>query len=272
VGTSDEDGGTSSDESGDATSGAATTVPATATSDTPTTSAEATGTTTATSGPADTGSMDDGCFDDGDDGIKLDLGAQYECDIFVQDCARGMKCVGDRFSNRVCVPIVDDALADGDPCDEEVGSDPCGVGSECTLDAPGDAMGVCRPQCTGTAGAPECPPATICVIDADETNAFCDRPCEPLAAAACEGFACVPTMHGFGCVPPGDGVPPDDCTTDEACARDHACAPADDVEGCCGTACCTPLCDAAHPCVEGECIAIEPPLVGGEGVGWCRTA
>lgn len=268
----DDDADTSTTDVDGSTSSASTTMPsATIASDTVVTSADATGTTSATSGPIDTGTTDDECVDDGDDGVKLDLGVPHECDIFQQDCGRGLKCIGDRFASRICVPVADEPLADGQPCDEELGSDPCGDASECTLDQPGDAMGVCRPQCTGSAGMPVCPDATICVIDADETNAFCDRPCEPLDPAACEGFACVPTTRGFACLPPGDGIAVEECRTDESCGRDLACVSADDVEGCCGASCCTPLCDAAHPCAVGDCIAFDPPLVGGEGVGWCRT-
>lgn len=267
----DESADSTSTEADDSTTNAVTTsVPTTTGVATQTTSADATGTTTATSGPVDTGTTDVECPDEGDDGVKLDIGIAHECDIFDQDCPRGEKCVGDGIG-RICVPITDMPLADGEPCEEMVDGDPCAVGSECTLDPDGEAQGVCRPQCTGSPAFPGCPDGTICVIDDRESVAYCDRPCEPLDPTACEGFACIPTVRGFACLPPGTSIPGEECNSDESCNRDLACQLADDVAGCCSTACCTPLCDAEHPCLAGDCIAIDPPLAGGEGVGWCRT-
>lgn len=237
------------------------------------TSADATGTGTTspstdpTLDPADT-STTEACPEED---VKFDLGVAHECDIFEQDCERGQKCVGDGYYVRVCVPIDPAPLADGEPCEEARGVDPCALGSECVLDAGGGAGGVCRPQCAGSFGSPECPDGTLCVIDDNEAVAYCDRPCEPLDPAACVGFACVATQRGFACLPPGDATAAERCTGEESCNRDLACQLAEDVEGCCSNACCTPFCDAEHPCVIGDCIAIDPPLAGGEGVGWCRT-
>lgn len=235
-----------------------------------------------TGGSITVGSGEDGathgCVDDGsDDGVKLDVGPpDPACDIFLQDCEAGSKCVPDDFWTRVCVPIVDDPIADGEPCTPATGTDPCGPGSWCglvdhgTVDEPGSGMGTCLPQCQGTAADPQCPADTICVIDDEFVVAFCQAPCDPFAADPCGAQTCQPTAQGFGCLPSGVQQAGDGCQQNDSCADGLLCLAQAELETCCHLNCCAPMCDATHPCERGTCEPLATPPGGGDGFGYCR--
>ncbi len=211
-----------------------------------------------------------GCVDDGsDDGVKLDVGPpDPECDIFAQDCEAGFKCVPDGFWVRVCVPVAEMPLADGEPCTRSPGSDPCGDGSWCGLFDHELDLGTCVPQCQGSPAAPECPAQTICVIDDESVVAFCQRPCDPFADD-CGTDTCQPTSQGFGCLPSGAQQAGDGCQQQDSCADGLFCIPAGALQDCCSGTCCAPICDDTHPCAVGDCVRVEPAPPGSEGIGFC---
>ncbi len=239
-----------------------------------TTGTAATGTassTTVGSGDTTTDGVDTGAAcpsgDDDDGGVKLDIGAFIECSSFEQDCREGFKCVPDGYSTRHCVPIDADPLPDGVGC-VPGDADPCGPLSWCGLPDPTSGDPVCTPLCVGSPTEPECAEGTVCIIDDEDIVAVCQRPCDPFADA-CSDFTCQPTSQGFGCIPSGSAGASDRCFEDDSCAAGLVCDAA--APECCGTRCCTALCDPQHPCAEGTCVAYDPPIPGRDGVGRCRV-
>lgn len=241
--------------------------------DPPTTGAsDASSTSTAadpdtTGNPSTTTSPPCGELDDGDDVGGFDIGVIHECDLFLQDCEPGMKCVPQGFLRLVCEPIDPEPIPDGAPCPVDV-LDPCGPLSWCTPAGP-SGEGTCVPLCTGSYHEPVCPDDTICVVDDETIVAYCAPPCDPFAADACAFGSCLPTAHGFGCVPSGDATAGESCEQHDSCEDQHACRVAAVVPACCDDLCCAPLCDDAHPCVRGSCIPLEPPVPGSPGIGTC---
>jgi hypothetical protein len=258
---------------------------ATDTHSTTTSPSEATGPTSATTGsatadpstttdpdttgdPSTTTSPTCGALDDGDgDGGMFDIGPLHLCDLFLQDCEAGMKCVPQGFLQLGCVPIDPAPLPDGTPCPVDV-SDPCGPLSWCTPAGP-SGEGTCVPLCTGSYFDPVCPDDTLCVVDDEIIVAYCALPCDPFAVDACAFGSCLPTLHGFGCVPGGEATAGEHCFQHDSCVDQHACRDAAAVPGCCDAKCCAPLCDDDHPCAGGSCIPLEPPVPGPPGIGTC---
>jgi hypothetical protein len=219
-----------------------------------------------TADPSTTTSATCGALDDGD-GRMFDIGPLHQCDLFLQDCRPGLKCVPQGFFQLSCVPIDPAPLPDGAPCPAAV-PDPCGPLSWCTPAGP-SGEGTCVPLCTGSYFDPVCPDDTLCVVDDELIVAYCAAPCDPFAADACAFGSCLPTMHGFGCVPGGDAMAGESCFQHDSCVDQHACREAESVPGCSGTQCCAPLCDDDHPCAGGSCIPLEPSVPGPAGIGTC---
>ncbi|HET6582198.1 MAG TPA: hypothetical protein VFG69_02100 [Nannocystaceae bacterium] len=225
-----------------------------------------------TSTPGDTsldsGSTGNGCPPPEEDPPHLDIGgAPPECDIFLQDCPEGEKCVPEFFSTRVCVPIAVEPIPTGDPCAPQADADPCEADAWCLADPSADT-GTCVVQCAGDASDPVCPPDMICVIDDENVVAYCAPPCDPFAEE-CDPMTCKPTPHGFGCVPSGMRHDGESCSEDDSCGTGLACRVRPPMLECCSGRCCASYCDDAHPCTTGACIPFDPPLPGADGVGMC---
>lgn len=152
-------------------------------------STSGTSTTTATDGSGSTdteaGSDDTETTGDPADCWEQDPGCQFipcpdvnvepvACDPFVQDCPDGQRCTlvaeDDYDFTVACADLVPNAKQLGEPCtpadfvDQPV--DDCGSGLVCRgnpwFSRDMDVPPVCRPICTGSEDAPECPDGMFC--------------------------------------------------------------------------------------------------------------
>jgi len=213
------------------------------------------------------------------------------CDSFEQDCPPGEKCVpyasgGDLWDANKCVPVLGDQAV-GEPCKYDglaEATDDCDADSICwgfaELVPDTDLVGTCHALCSGSLEAPECPPASECLISGSSVISLCMPYCDPLASECGEGLACFWTGGQFGCVPAAErpvaiGEP---CSYINDCMPGSACIDATDLPACEGIGCCTPFCDVmlgARQCdaVPGtECVAFFPPNnapPGFDHVGLC---
>jgi hypothetical protein len=211
----------------------------------------------------------DACGDDDDEdtGVIFDHGPTPECDLFEQDCLDGEKCIPRGFFSTECVPIPKEPLEEGEACTAVSREDPCDVGQWCGPTATGVGESTCVRLCAGTFVDPVCPPDMICVFDDDNVVAYCAPPCDPFEPDACgEGLSCLPTRLGLGCVQGGYAGGSDHCYQHDSCVGGLACH---EVAGCCHSKCCAPFCDGAHPCEVGDCVPLDPPIPGPEGLGLC---
>jgi hypothetical protein len=221
----------------------------------------------ATSHAPDTGEGGDTTEDD-EGSVFLpapDLGSAIECDVWIDDCPVGFKCMpwandgGSSWNATKCTPLADDPNDIGDPCTVE-GSPVSGID---------DFDGVCIGLCLGSESEPACAePCTTCMITADGVANLCRAVCDPLAQDCPGGQACYALMGdpGYACVPvAGDGMAGAPCEYINACAAGMYCADAETVPDCeSSVGCCTPFCDALAdaPCEDlpggVECVAYDP--------------
>jgi len=221
----------------------------------------------------DLGGADDGIqFDLGgaDDGIQFDLGGISSCDLWLQDCPPGEKCMpyandgGNAWNDARCSPIVDDPAAVGEPCTVQdsgtSGLDTCALGAMCWAVDPETLEGTCTALCTGTPARPACEPAdTTCAMGNDGTLAVCLANCDPVLADCPAGQSCFPSSDVFVCVPAG-GIEPvgpgEPCADISQCDSGSACIAAAEVPGCADPlGCCSPFCnvdDPLPPCLAGQ--------------------
>jgi len=213
-----------------------------------------------------------------------------ECDLFLQDCPRGEKCMpwandGSSWNDLRCSPIAEDPDAVGEPCTVEgsavSGIDSCAAASMCFYVDPETNAGTCVAFCVGSADNPMCDPGFWCAMNGDGALALCIADCDPLLQDCAEGQACHHVNGNFACVPDdsGDmGLPGDPCEFVNACDPGTFCAEEGLVPGCEGAiGCCTPFCDTTSNdpwyCLPGqECMpwyeeGAAPP--GYEHVGGC---
>jgi len=255
----------------------------------PTTVTSTAGTTVTTT---ETGS--DVTSDDGGHGSFLrapDLDENDDCDLWIDDCPRGTKCMpwasDNSWSATRCSPLAEDPNQIGEPCTVEgsgiSGIDDCESQSMCWYLDPETNMGECVAFCTGSEAKPTCAdPCTHCHITNDGFIILCLPNCDPLAPDCVEGQACYPSNEAFTCFPDASddtGALGDACEYTNACDPGLFCAGADTLPSCASAGCCTPFCDAsiADSCVgagEGiECIpwfddGQTPPCLPGT-IGAC---
>jgi hypothetical protein len=224
--------------------------------------------------------------------VEGDVPPGDECDLWLQDCPRGEKCVpwsndgGSGWNALRCSPIAEDPAAVGEPCVVEgspvSGLDSCGVGAMCFYVDPVTLEGQCVALCVGSADFPMCEPAnTSCVMNSEGTIALCLPGCDPLLQDCGDGQTCIPIVDDFLCVldESGDaGAPGDGCAYINACDPGVTCQDPELVPGCDPVAggCCTSFCSVSEgplPCLPGqECLpwyepGFAPP--GTEDYGVC---
>ncbi len=216
---------------------------------------EATGTGTGTSTSTDEGLT----FIPDDDTPSTD-----ECDVYMQDCPEGEKCVpyasdgGDLWNALKCVPVLGDQAL-GEPCTWAgfvEATDDCDASSICwdveLVD--GQYVGTCHAQCTGSPDMPQCPFGSSCTISGDGALAVCIPSCDPVAQDCNEGDGCYWANTQFRCIFIADDIPTGEpCGYINDCAPGHLCAYAATLPSCAGSACCTQYCNL--PDGDAGCVA-----------------
>jgi hypothetical protein len=213
-----------------------------------------------------------------------------ECDLWVDDCPPGSKCMpwapdGQEFTDTRCVSLAEDPHDVGEPCtvegDAASGIDDCEAHSMCwNVDADTN-MGECVAFCEGDESNGTCTdPCSQCHVSAASVLILCLPSCDPLAQDCMKGQGCYATNNGFTCIPDlsdGGGGMGDACEFINVCAPGLWCADAAMLPDCAdATGCCTPFCDtsAANPCPGAgpgvECVPWGEPLACGPAtVGVC---
>jgi hypothetical protein len=186
-----------------------------------------------------------------------DAGDVVECDIFLQDCAAGEKCMpwandgGGTWNATRCSPIAPMPDAIGETCMVEgsgvSGIDTCEAASMCwNVDDTG--QGTCVEMCSCSPANPVCnTDNTTCAISNDGVIAVCLTACNPLDPAACEaGQGCYPLGGQFLCAPDASGAGGevgDECFNINACSAGLVCLGPGAVPGCVSAAgCCAATC------------------------------
>ncbi|MFV8749929.1 hypothetical protein ACNOYE_05230 [Nannocystaceae bacterium ST9] len=183
-----------------------------------------------------------------------DIPPDAPCDLFMQDCPRGEKCVGyDAFGGETwnaekCVPVLGDQH-EGEPCTWDgfsAATDDCDANTGCwnLEQVEGQWTGTCHAFCSGSVDNPLCPEGFSCPISGDPHVAFCVPDCDPLAQDCDEGLGCYWTNFEFSCVFTDQGIPTGEpCGFVNDCAPGNLCAAAETLPSCAGDACCTSFCD-----------------------------
>ena len=197
------------------------------------------------------------------------LGKGEECDLMVQDCAPGLKCMpyaanpeqgGLPWDSTACFPVHTDPVGMGDPCQWFdgffSGYDNCGFGQFCLTFSEKDP-GVCRDICRLEDPRDDnwetlyCPDPMTSPSICQECFCWCDPWCNPLAPDCPEAYACYPIVDEFGCHPDASGelgAYGDPCEFVNVCNPGLMCLNAEAVPDCEGSiGCCTPYCDTAQP-------------------------
>jgi hypothetical protein len=214
-------------------------------------------------------------------------GASFECDLVVQDCPLGEKCMpwandgGTTWNATRCAPIAADPGQAGDPClvvgSGQSGIDDCALGLVCWQVDPETNLGVCHPLCE--AAPPWCEAPLVCGV-IDGIAPLCTQPCDPLDPTSCpEGSACAffmgtallcqPVPRGAAAV----GMPCDAATVCEAGTLCSYAAALDCGNGV-GQGCCAEPCHVGAPgaCPGPEVCAPwfpEPAPAGLAHLGVC---
>lgn len=208
-------------------------------------------TTSTTSPPVDVsgGSVDTGVLDTGE--------IPEDCSLLAQDCPAGYKCMpysndgGNAWNDTMCVPLVDDPRAVGEPCmlesSELNGLDDCDGTSMCWDVDLETLEGTCVAFCIGDESDPTCAdPCDLCAIGGDGVLALCLPTCDPVAQNCGDGQGCYPISDFFGCGP--DASMPDmgigsPCGFINDCPAGLFCIESFDLPNCeGGLGCCTPAC------------------------------
>jgi hypothetical protein len=218
--------------------------------------------------------------------IEPDVFEPDTCDVILQDCPAGEKCVpwassGGTWDANKCVAVTGDQ-ATGEPCTYGgaiAATDDCDETGFCWRVGP-DAMGTCHAFCTGSPDSPECPPGSSCVLSGSGVISFCTKLCDPLLQDCPVGYGCFWDGSPFGCalVPERPPLPGEPCSFLSDCALGSNCTPASVVPGCQSQSCCAPYCDLTRGVPQCDALpgtTCEPFFVpeeappGYEHVGVC---
>lgn len=194
--------------------------------------------------------------------------APFDCDMLLQDCPEGEKCVhtGDPGDfGHVCVPVTGSQAA-GDPCVYGGAGNPvddCDADSVCwnVVEVEGEEVGTCVPFCSGTYDSPECPPEHSCLISSEATIVLCQPTCDPLIQDCNEGQGCYWDFQSvFTCVPTTQDLPlGEPCGFINDCAAGLICLNTEVLPTCDGSACCGTYCDLQQG--DAPCEAAMPGTV-----------
>jgi hypothetical protein len=218
-------------------------------------------------------------------------GQMNECDIWLQDCPDGQKCMpwandgGGSWNATTCSPV--DAMPgqSGDECTVEgsavSGVDSCDKGLLCWY-VDENNIGSCLDMCTGSAENAMCPSGSVCDITNDGVLILCLPTCDPLLTDCPDSQICFfsAQANDFICdfdASGEEGQYGDPCEYINVCDPGLFCANPDAVPNCQAGGCCSEYCDLTEPntCsgADGgqECVPwfeSDPPP-GLENVGAC---
>jgi hypothetical protein len=220
---------------------------------------------------------------------ETDLGSGNDCDVFLQDCPDGQKCVpcslsGQGWDAWRCAPIDPVGKGIGAACTVTGCADDCDARSVCTFAYPtNDGDGVCMGLCNGDVQDPGCDdPEAVCLLAGNFVDSICSLPCDPLSPVCPDGLGCRFFRYVFTCND-GDGLPYGaDCqeVSDGVCGSGLVCTQGS-APGCAPGSCCTVACDqndsmADQGCPDymaGQtCKPFQPngePVPGAENIGVC---
>jgi hypothetical protein len=217
---------------------------------------------------------------DGSSSTTNGTGPDNECDLCLQDCNEGDRCVPvsdqpDLIPDRLtCEPEANSPVLNGERCQIEEyygsGKDNCEIGTFCVLDDLNSLEGTCQSFCCTESPESGCEPHEICEpfftgYDQVPPVPLCMPECDPLQPTSCAdadrpGWTCIPTDIGpacrFVCVPEtprndGDDLSDQgqpcllwsDCKPGLHCQPAEATACAEGEDGWC----CTAFCDPGEP-------------------------
>ncbi|MEM7153596.1 MAG: hypothetical protein AAF799_12190 [Myxococcota bacterium] len=219
-----------------------------------------------------------------------DIAVGFECDIFLQDCPSGHKCIpyddrgGGYPTTWGCVPLGPEPVDLDEPCSWDgapfASSDDCGVGALCfdheQTDDPSDDR--CLPMCEreGPSEVSCRDPELFCNFTGNSAWFVCARRCHPLLDDCPAAEVCANNPNGLFC----QDSPPDPAGLGEPCDSVAGCevgsyciGPAATVD-CGGVGCCTPwciigddTCPPDHTCQPYYTDGSAPQ--GHEGLGVC---
>lgn len=178
------------------------------------------------------------------------------------DCGEGERCTTmfvEGSLESVCTPMAADPLPLGAECEEFepfMGPDPCEQGLACRTH-PWLGTKRCVSHCgIGDGMYWTCDvPGEVCDWTVLAEGDTCKPLCDPFGADCPEGRSCGSGPYGPTCVLDaelGSAQLHQPCNLEDRCAPGLACVFAFAVDECAGELCCTPQCDAEHPCAEGE--------------------
>jgi hypothetical protein len=172
------------------------------------------------------------------------------CDVLVQDCPSGFKCVPDADFQHSCAPILGDGEM-GIPCtlDWSVpATDDCAAGLFCW------DLG-CTPLCEGSSEDLMCPTGLVCPVGGQFLGLCAPLSCNPLQPNCpfdwpCMGLStdalCVFSEGaGHGSVPVGGSCEP--FAVASSCISSATCVSASMLPECATEGCCTGWCDPLDP-------------------------
>lgn len=172
------------------------------------------------------------------------------CDVLLQDCPRGSKCVPDADFHHSCAPILGDGEM-GVPCTlnwDVPATDNCGAGLFCW------DLG-CTPLCEGSSEDLMCPTGLVCPIG-DQFMGLCAAvSCNPLQPNCPFNWPCIGLSTdalcvfsegaGHGSVPVGGNCEP--FAVASSCISSATCVSSSMLPGCPTEGCCTGWCDPLDP-------------------------
>ena len=253
---------------------------------------------TSTEGPATSTTGDTSGDTTGAVFIMADMGGEGGmCDVFAQDCPRGLKCMpwaddgGGSWNATTCTEVARSPGQRGDECAVEgsavSGVDDCDVGLMCYNVQAKTNTGTCFELCHGSEDVPECDEG-LCAVYNDGNLPLCLTDCDPLLGDCPGGQLCVasPSANGFVCIldalPASMGDYGAPCTFVNDCDPGYFCSIQEIVAGCTNpTGCCAEYCDLSEPDPTSQCTGqpdgeecqpwygTDAPPPGYEDVGFC---